>query len=401
MRKIENPSFALSFVSSYSNSWNDFKKNPAWKPWIETLDSKTRDYYQSIYHGNFYQQAFQTSLNGTSFLRKSIFSEKLPLAIKIEGHDLSVTNIETFLTKSGFTLFTLMITVSGNQGVDAIINLSLKLKNPDTYFEIGDKQLEIHEIISEYGNHIKTSKPPHIYLFQNHSYSKESDTAQLESDCFHLANFIPYSTESRFETTPYYYQRQIDDFGIRIYKNWFALSLNDSFVRISQPGSDPFKRWSQDYFTIYLYNLCLKNYLGYVNTQLVNVTGLSSKMERKKDEFIEFLNDTQYRHISSKFLPNDLFAIIGTSLGVPDEMQILEKKLQRISNYFKAKRDKAFNTALILITFLSLFTVIYDISMWFQNLGFMGTFLWPVGSLITGGVIILIIIAFFIARMRP
>lgn len=400
-KTLKSQSLAISFVATNPKVSRELTTNKKWTAWNSTLDKKSEKYYRSIYYGNFYHQAFVAKGRDTAF-RRLVYHE-LPSGktLKLDGMDLILNRMEAFTEPTGFNLLTVHLAITDVTPMDELIGLMLKMRNPGLKYQFEEEQIDIHDLFSQIGAISSNMElPSHLYTFQNLEYVTHESTETLKDDCYHIANFIPTAEHSRFQNTQRYIQKQHNEFGIRIYQNWYALSLNDSFVRLSLPASDPFNRWAADFFTIYLYNVCLKNYLSYVNSQLAHVTGLSSKMEKKKNDFIEFLNDTQYHRISSKFLPNELFETIGHSLGIKEEMQILEKKIERMNNYFQAKRTRAFNTALIIITFLSVFTVIYDISSWFEDLGVEHSVVYPTLSLITAGVIILFIISFFIFRLR-
>lgn len=398
---LQSIQIALSFVVTNENLSREISREKGWSIWEKTISEKSKSYYESIYYGNFFHQAFIADGNETAFIRKFKNPQRDLNNFKIDGVSFLVKGIEVFSEKSGFNLFNLKIESTDNIGVNDLTLLMLKIRNSEFKYEVIGGNYSIEQMTSILGE-LKTElkKPSHLYSFLNVEYSEMQGIAVMKEDCFHLANFIPFSENSHYQTSHEYWKKQHNDFGINIYSNWYALSLNDSFVRVSSANSDPYDRWKYDYFTIYIYHVCLKNYLSHINSQLKRVTDLGRSMERKKNEFTEFLNDTQYHRISSKFLPNELFEIIGHSLGIKEEMQILEKKIERMNNYFHAKRNKAFNTALIIITFLSVFTVIYDTSMWFDQLGVSRELLWPTGSLITAGVITVFILIFFILRLR-
>lgn len=400
MTNFSQSTMGLTFVSADKRWFKEIRRHPKWQPWLEGLNAESQEYYRSIYHGNFFQQAFLADSDENAFRRWRLKMTETA-DVSLGDRTFSIKRIEVYLSQSGFSLFTLIMEHKGKVPYDELWSAVRAMRSPLTAYNIEGAELPLHRLISKIGGLATDPKlPTHVYIYQNHTYAEPRERQELIEDCYRLANFLPKDKSDHFQTSAKYFDKQLASYSIDIYASWFALSLNDSFVRVSQPESDPFNRWLTDYFTIYLYNVCLKSYLSFVNSGLANVTGLSSQMERTKNDFVEFLNDTQYRRISSKFLPNDIFESIGRSLGVPDEMQILEKKLERISAYFKARRDKAFNTALIVITFLSMFTVILDISVWFDHIGFMGAFLWPIGSLITAGLMIATVILFFIIRMR-
>lgn len=319
--------------------------------------------------------------------------------MSIRDQEFTLDSVEVAVTKDGFALLSIHLSTELILDLAEWVKLRLSLRSPECEYTIENKQLDLcgiwNSILQE-----EIPRPVQVFLYQCLEFEESVDSHQIADSCFELANYLDLSEERSFEVSNQYRHFQLEKYGLNYYSNWFALCLNDSFVRMSQPNSDSYDRWALDYYTIYWYNLFLMNYLGYINSKLANVTGLSRKMEQTKNDFLEFLNDNQFNRISTKYLPNELYKKMNLSLGVKEEMQILETKLDRMSAYFKARREKAFNSALIAITFLSVFSVVLDVSIWFERMGADKEILWPFGSLIAGGVILLVVIIFFLLSRR-
>ncbi|MCK4662908.1 MAG: hypothetical protein KAT68_08590 [Bacteroidales bacterium] len=186
--------------------------------------------------------------------------------------------------------------------------------------------------------------------------------------------------EGVFAPAKPYFDEQIEKNKISIFKNWSALALYDTFTRISLNFPDNFKSWDYDYFNLYIHCLYLKYFMYLTNTELSEVTVVTKKTEKIRDEFIEFINDYYHSHISYKFLPDLMQDKLMYSLEISSEIDRMETKIQRINEHFQEKREKTFNIALITITLLSVVSVIYSLSEWIVNLGCPRNWMYPFTS---------------------
>jgi hypothetical protein len=188
-----------------------------------------------------------------------------------------------------------------------------------------------------------------------------------------------------------YLQQQLEENKISVFRNWTALALHDTFTRISMNFPDRFRSWEYDFFNLYVHSLYIKFFMYLTNSELSDVTVVSKKTEQIRDKFIEFINDYHHSHISYKFLPNLLHNKLVFSMDIQSEIERMETKIQRINEHFQEKREKSFNIALIIITLLSVFSVLYDASEWIVNLGVSRQVMYPFLS-ITNGIIIFLLI---------
>jgi len=72
----------------------------------------------------------------------------------------------------------------------------------------------------------------------------------------------------------------------------------------------------------------------------------------------------------------------------------------RINEQFQEKREKSFNIALIVITLLSVFSVIYDLSEWTVKMGVEREFIYPVPSITSGIIMFLLIYLIFKVKRK-
>lgn len=220
----------------------------------------------------------------------------------------------------------------------------------------------------------------------------EKDRSYLLYD---IGNVSPLGTSTgKTPSSPSlsYLQSQLSNNIISVFNNWSALTLFDTFTRISNNFPDDFKSWEYNYFNIYIHTLYSKFFLYLVSTKLSDVTIVDKETTIIRDEFIEFINDELHSHVSYKFLPNLVIEKLHHSLGIDTEVEKMEIKVQRINEHLQEKRGRTLNLAISIIAFLSVFSSLYDFSEWVVSLGVPHKFMFPYGSLFFGLLIFSVII---------
>ena len=100
---------------------------------------------------------------------------------------------------------------------------------------------------------------PQLKLYSNINLN----TPQLEEEnlnqlLYEMGMNLPLgSSKDDGELSPVknYYNSIVENNVLQIYKNWGAISLFDSFTRISCNYPDEFSTWENDYFLIYIHVL--------------------------------------------------------------------------------------------------------------------------------------------------
>ena len=201
--------------------------------------------------------------------------------------------------------------------------------------------------------------------------------------------------EGIFAPSETYFKKQLASNKISVFKNWSALALYDTFTRISIDFPDNYNSWEYDYFNLFIHCIYIKFFMYLTNSELSDVTKVDKRTEKIRDRFIEFINDYHHSHISYKFLPDLLQDKLLYSLEIQSEIEKMETKIQRINEQFQEKREKTFNIALIVITLLGVFTVIYDLSEWVVRIGVKRESVYPIPSITLGVIIFLLIFLIF------
>ncbi len=247
-----------------------------------------------------------------------------------------------------------------------------------------------------------------VYNPQLKLYSQidlEDKIPEKEMDCllYDMGNVSVIGSakgEGIFAPSDTYLKEQLTSNKISVFKNWSAMALYDTFTRISIDFPDTFKSWEYDYFNLYIHCIYIKFFMYLTNSELSDITIVDKRTEKIRNRFIEFINDYHHSHISYKFLPDLLQDKLLYSLEIQSEIEKMETKIQRINEQFQEKREKSFNIALIVITLLSVFSVIYDLSEWTVRMGVKREFIYPVPSIISGIIIFLLIYLIFNVKRK-
>lgn len=257
-------------------------------------------------------------------------------------------------------------------------------------------------------NSIEQNRDWDIYNPQLKSFilidlADEFSQPELDSILYDIGNVSVIGSSkgnSIFAPSESYYNEQIEKNKISVFKNWSALSLFDTFTRISLNFPDKFKSWELDFFHVYIHCLHIKFYLYSINTEISDVTNINKQTEKLRNNFIEFINDYHHTQISYKFLPDLIQNKLMYSLDIHAEINQMEIKIQRINQHFQEKREKTMNFVLVVITFISVFSVIYDISSWLVRNGFDEKEIFPTGSLLVGFLIFSLISIFYFFKRK-
>ncbi len=242
---------------------------------------------------------------------------------------------------------------------------------------------------------------PQLKLYTMIDLESAESQEQLDDILYDIGNLAPIGSaggDTLFTPSITYFNDQMQNHRISVFRNWTALALYDTFTRVSINYKDNFNTWENDYFNLYIHTIYSKFFMYLTNSELSDVTRVDKRTERIRDRFIEFINDYQHVQISYKFLPDLIRDKLIYALGIHAEVESMDLKIQRINEQLQEKREKSFNTALVVITLLSVISVIYDLSEWMVRVGIDRSRVYPVPSILSGLIIFGLI--FLIFRIR-
>ncbi len=349
------------------------------------------DYIGRTYYQNYFNNIFNGTSEGkaskeNSFLEHNTLGTLItnPSYCEVDVDEkikITIPYFDCFLFSDGIGIFCFKVQNTDGQKAtyENVSQLLGYLRNPSSTISADNTQKTITQFIQErLETGYQIPKDWNRYLNQLKLYTVINDpslkriTEESDETLFELSHTMPIGsirTDLNDKPTTAYYAEVLSKNSISIYENWKAISLLDSFTRISCSYPDQFRSWEQDYFHIYIHCLYSKFQLYFFNSHLTNLLQFNKRTQDIHDRFIEFVNDHSLPYISYKFLPNLLYEKITASLEVQKELDAMERKINRLNETYQNKKSKQLNALLLVISILSLASVFNDISQWLTNMG--------------------------------
>ena len=281
-------------------------------------------------------------------------------------HSVTIQSCELYFFPNQIGIFSITIEPD-NWSAPAVSDLLLLSRNFNTPIKSVEKKL-FHEWISEQllcgiqlvGDNIQSDAfsgskfKTYAILNLNESLLDESyqrDHLLYELGTCSLLDSI--SKNGHDAPSASYYETIMSD-KIAVFNNYTGLALLDSFTVIGQGHFTPLQQnaftyhnWSRVYFSIYLFNLYMRFNLFKFNAEY------AIHPVRYRDQFQEFLNRYNFRHISFNFLPNILFSAMRKALMIDVEIEHFQERLQGLAAQLQEEQEKRQALLLTIISVLS------------------------------------------------
>jgi hypothetical protein len=434
--KMENSNYNYGVNSFYvilsglfvydAKTTDSVKFNRVFEPWKKRIENgnyeSTYDYLKNSYYDGYLNNMFPEIRHGdqiydpqnNDFLNHYTLNQnqleelkKMSLSVKETEITLALDYIDVFVFPYDIGIFSMKIRVGDDKALSLglISDLLNMLRGLQVKFQVGNKATNMKDFIS---NHILNvfSLPiewqtfnPQLKSYTIIDIAENLEQKELDYLLYDMGNVSPLGSaagNTLFSPSDEYYSEQMTQNKISIFKNWSALALYDTFTRISVNFPDRFKTWEYDFYNVYVYSLYIKTFLYLTNTRLSDVTILNKENEVIRDRFVEFVNDYHHTQISYKFLPDLLKDKMAFALDIPSELDSMEVKISRINQHVQERRQQRMNFILVMITFLSLFSLGRDVAAYLIDSGVDKKLMQPYGT----AVIIIIIVTSVVALVR-
>ena len=201
------------------------------------------------------------------------------------------------------------------------------------------------------------------------------DVLEKEEDSYYHRDFLLFDIGTRskigsigdngyFAPSKQYYDELMQD-SISAFNNYKGLALLDSFTIIGNnlyPAEVKDEKdlmtqntFNRIYFSIYIFNLFVRYNLFKFNTTY------KTDPKKKRDEFQQFLSDYNFKHISYNFLPNIFFNKMRNAMGIDNEIEHFESRLDSLATKIQEDQDKRQAMLLGVISALSSISAIEPI----------------------------------------
>ncbi len=404
-----------------NEKYTNWKKRIFGGDYEKTFDYLNHSYYDSYLNNIFPEIRYTESTSGSlnpKILNHLTLNECLDNQDFLNGTEVVIDDEKTisfqveygdlFLFPHGIGIFSLKIFLVDESGLNLgmISDFLNKIRHLESQVQFagGEEFLSVKEFIEK--NFLKglnlekewTVYNPQLKAYTQIDLKNEIPDEEMDYLLYDMGNVALLGSskgDGVFAPSESYFKEQIANNKISVFRNWSAMALYDTFTRISMNFPDRFKSWEYDYFNLYIHCLYIKFFMYLTNSELSDVTVVSKRTEKLRDKFIEFINDYHHSHISYKFLPDLLQDKLMFSLEIQSEIERMETKIMRINEHFQERREKSFNIALIIITLLSVFSVLYDLSEWVIKMGVSREVMYPYVSISNGIIIFLLIYIIF------
>lgn len=214
-----------------------------------------------------------------------------------------------------------------------------------------------------------------------------------------------------------YLEKMLEQSRISIFRNWQAFALMDTFTILADNAPDWLvENWITCYFRlIYIHSLFEKCYLFRLNKQLRSVMSqhlspiarfMAAMGMRELDiytligEFKQFDQRCRFHKISYNFMPLEMASAIDHGLCISEELDLLDKVIEREKQRREEANDKMVNTLLFILSTLTLGSAIWDFSCLLDQMFPYADYL---GSSILGyrtvALLVLLALAFVVTRL--
>jgi len=273
---------------------------------------------------------------------------------------------EIYLFPDGTGIFSIQISPE-HQNINAISELIFKARDfsSELYFET--TLFEFHAWISKYVlGGISITGPKIITDEYSGSKFKVYTVIDLkleipDEELNHLLYEIGTSSkpgtiaEGGYSAPSKEYYSEIEDQSMfSAFKNYKMLALLDSFTVIGWNNYNSlennflkFNTWNKSYFNLYALNLYIRFSLYRFNSCFVD------DPIKFRDEFEDFMNHFNLKHISFNFLPNLIFNKMRIAMAVDEEVVYFRTRLDSLANKIQEGQEKKQAILLTIISALS------------------------------------------------
>lgn len=185
------------------------------------------------------------------------------------------------------------------------------------------------------------------------------DASEFDRLLFSAGTMTKYDENDAWSFSKEYFEKIISKARLSVFKNWSALSLLDTFTILAfRPKEFMLRSWEYDFFgKLYLYSLFRKFFLFRLNDRFredrLRIGGLKKALERFESEY-------SFPMVSFNFLPELVVKSMEDGLDIDDEKEKISIMVTNERDRKEAETNDRMNIFLIVISFLTLFSAIWD-----------------------------------------
>lgn len=297
-----------------------------------------------------------------------------------------LVNPELYFFSNNTGIFSLTFKIL-NKDFNYLSDITICASSFDNKISEKDAKMEFHKWISKNilggielrGENIDTDK----YSGSKFKVYTIIDVLENDKENFYSRNHLLYDigTRSRVRTmgsnaynapSQQYYEELMHE-NLNIFNNYQGLALLDSFTIIgndiypeivnNESEANKQNTYNRIYFSMYVFNLFMRYSVFKFNaTYKTDLDPI-----KKRDEFQQFLTDYNFKHISFNFLPNIFFNKMRKAMGIDEEIEHFESRLDSLATKIQEDQDKRQAILLGVISALSSISAVEPIFSFLDN----------------------------------
>ena len=201
--------------------------------------------------------------------------------------------------------------------------------------------------------------------------SKFVGQQEFDKLLFSAGTMSMYDENDEMSFCKSYFDSIISEGRLSVFRNWSALSLLDTYTILAfQPKEFMLNSWENDYFTkLYQYSLFRKFFLFRLNDRFrsnpLSIKGLMDELE-------SFIGKYSFPMVSYNFLPELVAKSMEIGLDIEEEKEKITMMVTREKERKELEVNDRMNLFLGAISFLTLFSAIWDFGCLVAGMNFFG-----------------------------
>ena len=189
--------------------------------------------------------------------------------------------------------------------------------------------------------------------------SEVVDQQEFDGLLFSAGTMTMYDEADSMSFTKSYFESILSKGRLAVFRNWASLSILDTYTILAfQPKEFMLKSWENDYFSkLYLYSLFRKFFLFRLNNSFREG---NVRISRLKAELESFESAYSFPMVSYNFLPELVVKSMEAGLDIDYEKEKISVMVTREKDRKEAETNDRMNLFLVVISFLTLFSAIWD-----------------------------------------
>ena len=201
--------------------------------------------------------------------------------------------------------------------------------------------------------------------------SEVVDQQEFDGLLFSAGTMTMYDEADSMSFTKSYFESILSKGRLAVFRNWASLSILDTYTILAfQPKEFMLKSWENDYFSkLYLYSLFRKFFLFRLNDRFRSDP---SRIAGLKNELESFESEYSFPMLSYNFLPELVVRSMEAGLDIEEEKEKITVMVTREKERKEAEANDRMNLFLGVISFLTLFSAIWDFGCLVAGMNFFG-----------------------------